>query len=214
MDLVKSIDAVDFDDPAWVADPVEWTAIQALLQRPYWRRLWTVSEVLLAKHATVFCGWKHAPIECFVKFKRLESLYRKSTEERLKPLQMGFNSPYSIILSEYYTLRKLIKHDGVPIHQLLTTTGGFECSLPVDKIFGILSLGTQIDREVMKIDYSQCFRCLITRIAKYNFIRWEACSPLSLLQTHQVDKEPSLPSWVPDYTYEDTNCSLVPPTNK
>lgn len=212
MDLIDSIDRLDFDDPTWTADPVEWTAVRALFQRQYWRRLWTVAEVLLSQDATVLCGWKQTPISSFVKFQQAIAYYAGLSDARYKAMQIG-DTPYTLILSEWHSLRKMIKQDGIPISQLLTTTGRFDCYLPIDKIFAILSISTQIDREVIKIDYSLCFRCIMTRVAKYTFIRREATSPLTFLQTHQRDKDPCLPSWVPDYSRHDTEWHLLVPDN-
>lgn len=43
----------------------EQEAVLALFNRPYWRRMWIVPEILLAKVVTVLCGPSLAPWPCF-----------------------------------------------------------------------------------------------------------------------------------------------------
>lgn len=209
MDLINTAHEIGCGDPNFRPDPVAWSAVKRLLERPWWGRLWIVQEALLAQKALLICGRKAVDMECLVRLKEVQLKYRRVPDERLKPMQSGLTSPFSLALSDWGRLKDMIAKGGVPLNQMLTITGQAMCFLQVDKIFGLLGMCTARDRETIKIDYRFCARCVVLKVAKYHFRRRTHFSPLAVLQTHQAGKDPTLPSWVPDYTKDDFENHLI-----
>lgn len=214
MDLVKSLHKIDFDDPTYQPGEKSWTALKRLFQRPWWGRLWVVQECLLAEKASVNCGKKVVGMESFVHLKQIEHKYRRSLDPRLKPMQVGLQSPFGVILWDWGRHKRMIAAGGIPLFQILSVTGACKCAKAVDKIFGLLSICTAEDRQTIPVDYRLKARDLVIMVAKYHLRRRERHNPLQMLQTHQAKKHPSLPSWVPDYTTDDFEDHLIFPASK
>lgn len=214
MDLVKSLHTIDFDDPTYQPEEEIWTALKRLFQRPWWSRLWVVQECLLAQKASMNCGKKVVGIGSFVRLKQIEQKYRRSLGARLKPMQAGLQSPFGVILWVWDRYKRMIAAGGIPLFQILSATGACKCSKVVDKIFGLLSMCTAEDRQAVPVDYRLEARDLVIMVAKYHLGQRERNNPLQMLQTHQADKNLSLPSWVPDYTTDDFEGHLIFPASK
>lgn len=135
----------------------------------------------------------------------------KVPKESLRPMQSGLTSPFSLALWDWSRLKTMLANGGVPLFQMLTTTGQAQCCLPVDKIFGLLSMCTEVERLFIKADYRFCARCIVLMVAKYMLIRGENFSPLKYLQTHQTQKMAYLPSLTPDYTKNDEESHFMLP---
>lgn len=211
MDYIESINTIDFNDPNYEPPPLVWSAIINLWQRPWFGRVWTVQEAFLAQKATMICGYKSVDLQRFVDLKQVQMEYKKVPEKRLRPMQSGLTSPFSLALWDWSRLKTMLANGGVPLFQMLTTTGHAQCSLPVDKIFGLLSMCTKMERLLIKADYRFCARCIVLRVAKYMLIIRENFSPLGVLQTHQTQKMAHLPSWAPDYTKNDEEGHFIHP---
>jgi hypothetical protein len=214
MDLVNSISKIDFDDSGHELDQDAWTALKRLFQRPWWGRLWVVQESLLAQKVAMNCGTKVVGIENFVQLKEIEQKYRRRPEARLRPMQVGLTSPFGTILSDWKRHKDMIAKGGIPLFEVLSITGECECKDPVDKIFGLLSMCTAEDRQAIRVDCKLKARDLVIMVAKYHFRQRERYSPLKILQTHQAKKDPTLPSWVPDYTKDDFENHFMFPASK
>ncbi len=93
-------------------------------------------------------------------------------------------------------------------------TGESKCQEKKDNIFALLSLCTAKERKHFSADYHLPHRSLMVKVAQHFMSTRELQSPMKFLQTHQDGKTVSLPSWVPDYTIEDTGAHLMIPNIK
>jgi len=211
MNYIRTIRTVNFDDPKYVPPKDEWEAIKHLWNRPWFGRLWVVQEALLARKATFNCGRQSVDFDYFVFLKEVNMKYRRVPEPRLSPMQYNLSSQLSFALWDWSRLKDLQSQGGIPLIQMINTTGKAQCFLPVDKVYGVLSVCQEFDRRMVKVDYQVCIRCLLISVAGYMLLRREAVSPLTVLQTHQTNKSQSLPSWVPDYTIDDDEGHLILP---
>lgn len=75
MDLIRKAPELNLDDSSYWLNPVAWSAVKALLKRPWWGRLWVVQEALLSKKATLNCGFQATDLECVVRLKELQTEY-------------------------------------------------------------------------------------------------------------------------------------------
>jgi hypothetical protein len=211
MDYIRDIRAIDFDDPTYSPPPDTWKAIKLLWNRPWFERLWVVQEALLAQKATFNCGQQSVDFDEFVFLKETSMKYRRVLNPRLAPMQYDLSSPFTLILWDWTRLKSQQLQGGIPLFQMITTTGKAQCFSPVDKVYGILSVCQEVDRALVKVDYHICIRCLLIWVAGYMLLRHEAISPLFVFQTHQAIKMPGLPSWVPNYTADDDEGHLMVP---
>lgn len=214
MDLLNSLPTIDFDDPGYSPDQDSWSALKQLVQRKWWSRLWIVQEALLARRAVVHCGRKAVDLEAFVSLREVETRMRRIPEERLRPMQSGLTSPFGVILLEYRRLKAEMRlNGGVRLFQMFSNTGRAECELPIDKIYGLLSMSLPSERQILKVDYDYCVRCILLHCFAMFFIHRTKWHPLTLLQTGQAKKREGLPSWLPDYTQDDfENHLMFPPS--
>ena len=213
MNYIRNVQTVNFDDPSYIPDPMIWEAINHLWNRPWFGRLWVVQEVVLARKATFNCGQQSVDFDCFVFLKEVNMKYRRVPESRLRAMQHDLSSPFSLALWDWRRLKVLQAQGGIPLSQMITTTGKAQCFLPVDKLYGLLGVCQESDRRMVKVDYNVCIRCLLIWVAGYMLLRREADSPLFVLQTHQqTEKSQFLPSWVPDYTMDDDEGHLSLPS--
>jgi hypothetical protein len=126
-------------------------------------------------------------------------------------MKSGFSGPFSLVLDDWNRLRQQIANGGSSVDQMIRTTSEAQCALEADKIYGILSMCHARYRE-FKVDYECCTRCLNLRFAKHNFRLVELHGPLMyFFQTNQAIKDPTLPSWCPDYTKDDPGSYFVFP---
>lgn len=214
MNYIRNIRAVNFDDPKYAPDGFIWKGIQLLWNRSWFKRLWVVQEALLARKATLNCGRQSVDLDCFVYLKEIHMKYRRIPEPRLAPMQHDLSAPLSLVFWDWNRLKDLQSQGGIPLSQMITSTGKAQCFSPVDKVYGLLSVCPELERKIIKVDYDVCIRCLLIWVAGYMLLRFEAISPLTILQTHQSDKLQCLPSWVPDYTKDDYEEHLMFPPSE
>ncbi|SPJ89772.1 uncharacterized protein FTOL_13133 [Fusarium torulosum] len=214
MDFIRKALGLDFTNPSYSLDPVVWSAVKALLKRPWWGRLWVIQEALLSKKAILNCGSKSADLECLVHLKELQTQYLLAPlEQRLEPIRSSLVSPFGLLLLRWKDIRISIAKGQATLKELIDMTGEAKCFLLVDKIYGIMSMCNAQDRRHIPIDYKCCAACVVLRVGKYIFRKYEMFGPLAVLQTHQVVKNDALPSWAPDYAKYDYESHFVFPAS-
>jgi hypothetical protein len=211
MDLINEAANIDLNDQSYALSATSWSAFKRLLQRRWWGRLWVIQEVLLSKRAILNCGFKSAAFENLGLLKDLQTSYLLNPDPRFEPMKSGFSGPFDTILSGWNGLREQIANGISSIDSMCRLTSESQCALEADKVYGILSMCHARYRE-FKVDYSCCTRCLNLNFAKHNFRLAELHGPLMFFfQAYQVNKDPTLPSWCPDYTKEDPGVYFVIP---
>jgi hypothetical protein len=95
---------------------------------------------------------------------------------------------------------------------MIIATTDNQCSEPVDKIFALLSMCRDLDRQVIRVDYTLSARQVSIMVAKFELLESAHNNPLFILQRNQPEKNSTFPSWVPDYTQfaDDENKILSP----
>lgn len=204
MDLINSAPNIDLNNQSYALSPTAWSALKSLLQRRWWGRVWVIQEVLLSKRTILNCGFKDAAFEHLTLLKNLQERYLLNPDARFEPMKSGFSCPFEVILGDWNRLRGEIANGGSNMDSMRRITNECQCALEADKIYGILSMCHARYRE-FKVDYKCCIRCLNLNFAKHNFRLTELHGPLMyFFQVCQVNKDPMLPSWCPDYTKENT----------
>ena len=177
-----------------------WSALGSLMMRPWFRRLWTLQEVVLPKIVQVLCGRKTITwetLEDFVVIIRRYELddwtingHRGIVEDRLQ----GYAATLIVQVCRA-SIKKL--HWGVRPSLLMNATRRREVKNPVDMVLGMLGLVAPGIFDEIRIDVSLPVQSVFVQLARY-YVRNE---PDECILNHvsALEKLDDLPSWCPNF---------------
>jgi hypothetical protein len=195
--------------------PIE--PIRALLQRPWWQRVWVLQEIALAKQVVICCGNKALPLSQFAHGMILMRVYHdhvrrknddpdpnvKVSEQESPILKANIDNRPSKMLHIRNKFDKMrIKGS---LHSLLIQScilntkadSTLKATDPRDMIYGLLGLVTDENKGLIAPDYSKpCAE--VYRLAAQVLIQSGGIAILSFCQFPKT--QPGLPSWVPDWS--------------
>jgi hypothetical protein len=181
-----------------VDDPI-WNALTGLLERSWFRRVWVIQELVLARELSVICGDQELPWDEF---------YRvvKACFDVVQELGFGFvlskNSKAAAILNlgEFRRLSRN-KDEFVAQDNLLSLFELFHRANATrrrDKLFGLLGLAKDADAAMLNPDYTVPLETIVKRYARV-FVQSE--QTLQLLYRARISSHPErFPSWIPNWT--------------
>lgn len=173
----------------------KWHAFDALLQSPYFTRVWTVQEVLGGREAVVVWGTTELP------WANLREAYRWAILNHchLKDPHLDGRSPALSVNNflglelkwfrgmRYHTLAKLV----------MRTCYNFEASKPKDHIYAFVSLAP--DGQDFDVNYSKTDAEVCKDFARH-ILKSRDLTLLNLAGLRQVQpRDGCLPSWVPSW---------------
>lgn len=131
----------------------EWKAIEKLIKRPWWRRLWTLQEISLSSHAHMICGqsWTSYTDFCYAVFSW------SNLQNRVNFASLPTHGDVGAIIqntrSEIPSVKVFTYMKQMPQEFLYVFERSFmlECSDPRDRVYGIL--GIVKDGTLVEIDY-------------------------------------------------------------
>lgn len=138
-----------------------WEPYKAMCWRSYWSRLWTVQEVVLARHARMLCGHQEIP---WTAWRMCETVF---TDEGWYP-KWENKGPHFTARSEVVTsgARRIISewrsrtHTGSStLIDMVSEFSFAKCSNPLDRVYGMLGL-TPSDAQI-SVDYGRSVLDLI-----------------------------------------------------
>jgi hypothetical protein len=181
-------------DPRYAA---AWTALgQDLMKRPWWKRMWVIQEIALAKRAFVLCGqdilvFEKLAMGCDMAFHNDLHIFYGDED--------GFLTYWNLKHQQNYRQKKT-RGEPLHLHELLVNNVSCSATDPRDIVFSLMGLATDIeDAEDLIPEYSD--KTLVERlytnlvkfhVRKYNTLDMICCS----VHPRIHDK---LPSWVPDW---------------
>jgi hypothetical protein len=126
--------------------------VAQLLDRPWWRRVWIVQEVVLARKIIIMCGSDEVPWENIKERLRADTAYGlNSNSGQHRPLRSHngtiIDGSFTWPDVEYSTLDKMRIAKGagtwnLSFYGLLFEFRRFQCTMPEDRIFAYLGLVT------------------------------------------------------------------------
>lgn len=153
-------------------DYEEFDKIRSLFFRPWWRRVWVIQEITLARRANIICGhdnllivpWEHVK-ECFHLFDSLWEYEFSITRERSRlysrATHLGLRLGHLIRISEEYKAGLERGKSGLLLHRVLKMVSissfveaGIQATDPRDKVYGLLGIVREEDRQRVPLDYS------------------------------------------------------------
>ncbi|OBT68485.1 hypothetical protein VE03_02789 [Pseudogymnoascus sp. 23342-1-I1] len=186
---------MDDDGQTWIPAPAERIdALENLLKRAYWSRIWVVQEIVRAKKATVFCGALSIAWETCVKARDNWPKHSRNCcntecsliDPRIRRVMNWLNSSW-----------RLYRETNGDLLSQLNLTRSLKATDPRDKIFGALGLvhdETSFLDPDYKSEYPVVFRDWTAKL-----INTTQCLDV-LLYTNISLRHPDIPSWVPDWT--------------
>ena len=175
-----------------------WEALYNLFERPWFRRLWVIQEVVLAREVIILCGDLVLPWSIVVNFvihmfDRFKDLKRKimDSEHECRGLKAAGD----------FILAKDTRNLEWPQLLLITLSADREVAEPIDRIYGYLGLMDPKLRAQMSIDYSEQSRRqywkIYVRAGKLIVKEYRGLFLLSAAKPEE--RLPELPSWCPDF---------------
>ncbi|TDZ32205.1 Heterokaryon incompatibility protein 6, OR allele [Colletotrichum spinosum] len=191
------------------------SAIVSLFERDYWKRLWVVQEVYVARKATVYCGSTKLPWDIYESASDVLQTHKRDLDLYFPSNSQGRD--YSRASKNQYSYAQILAYQGpasFPNHRALDLCQQ-DLLLEVmrvgrrkfasdakDKVFGILGLLTPDIRSELRVDYGASVKQVYTNVvdvilhttSRLDFICESIHFPLHT-NTH------GLPSWVPDWSH-------------
>jgi hypothetical protein len=177
----------------------DWEAILSLLSRSWFERLWIRQEIWLSHLKAILACGNHTISWADFRKSILCLFYKRydSGLDQVVKWQDLRESIYELCNSDGYTTWR----------KLLTAVQTAKCSDPKDKVYGILSLIPTADPLVIHPDYTKTYVEVYKDLALCYF---DQKSSLDLLECcHLYDRDPQLPSWVPNLARKSTAKLLI-----
>jgi hypothetical protein len=179
-------------------DGKKWAAVERLLLRPWWRRVWTLQEYIISPHFVFYCGTKSISRDHF----RIASLsiywcrLFKDTLITMFAVQSAWNRRRIYHWYHYGYQMSLLG--------LIAFGSDSKATDPRDRIYALLEL-TKDQELVPKPDYNAEVSEVYSKLVK-SFVETKTSLDIicfTHLFNHLSDAEPALkptlPSWVPDW---------------
>jgi hypothetical protein len=171
-------------------------ALEDLLSRSWWRRVWTVQELALAKAGGFLWGGAPRPIDVDILMATIA--YFDILKKRMSQQWDRIN------MFQYKRFRIAVGHP-TRILEYFVSQIAYRCeaSDPRDVIYGVLGLAGEHDMGI-RPDYSMTVEEVYAKTTKAFISNYETDNPrrlalLSLAASQQEGRFAKLPSWVPDY---------------
>ncbi|KAF2260778.1 HET-domain-containing protein [Lojkania enalia] len=195
----------DFFNILSACNPEVARAVGRLFKRPWWTRVWVVQELSLANQATsiVRCGAQVAPWLSFLvtayainEFWSLMNgiISTKFPDERLDGTEHGVRMAQCRNINPEFP--------GFTLLELLNQHRDCEATDPRDKIYGLLGLAGDVDTIGVQPSYTSPPQGVYTDLVRKHVT---ATSSLDILcEVRHPRKLAGLPSWVPDWSTDQT----------
>lgn len=176
---------------------IEWEAIERLLSRPWWRRVWTLQEFLISNDVSFFCGKRGISRENFEDaILAMSGCDARDGLMDTKAYYAGWNRRR---MKQWYPQRK---HE-MSLVSMLAYVGDSGATDERDRVYSLLGVAKDFDliamldpKSTVEDVYSELVRSFI---AKYKSLDIICYSHLFNYPARKSKDERILPSWIPDW---------------
>ena len=188
---------------------LHWKALTALLQRPWWDRVWIRQEATIPKFAIVQCGGKSCQFNAITNAAQIldqmnDRLGYRPIQDEVSAIRSSASGSSGLKISCYARAHQLsvlramgggVSTKFLDLAELLFHTRSCKATDPRDKAFAVLSMA---DPEVyeMKPDYRLSVDDTLKTVARCIITKKQSLNLLAGCQNPEHDN--SLPSWVPN----------------
>lgn len=175
--------------------------VVALLNRPWWRRMWIVQEVVLARKVYVLCGSIDTSFGLLTlgftmlfSFQQVNAFSDGKLESRMETIAPILNCDPRLMQAAI----RGHGQKGVPLRQRVREVQGFHASVKQDYIYGLLGMVSDVKSLGIHVDYTWSPAKVFTHVARALLERQKYLPVLSKCRSPKsVD---GIPSWVPDWS--------------
>ena len=190
----------------WEQSEVE--AIQHVLQKPWWSRLWTLQEVVLARDAWLICG------DNWLSWTKLQMLNNRWLYLQTESRSVTHSMILSNLITETWSM-KMQRFDEGPertsLVTLLEQTAFFDTTDPRDKVYALVGLAAELPG--FRVDYRASVREVFRSLAISEMARSKSLNILLSAGLNPGENQWNFPSWVPDWTTQRKRPAPIPPTH-
>ncbi|MCJ1243494.1 hypothetical protein MMC30_000691 [Trapelia coarctata] len=192
-----------------------WRALNDVVCRRYWRRLWILQEVVLGRNSTpVLCGHRTLPWAHFAGAFNLiintDEVINTYITNELKDASLPFDCviwPNLNTVNEIQVFQKLrVKGQRPNLYRLLHFSRTALSTDPRDKIYGLLALMDTSLASLIKPDYTDTVENVYRSFALDTI---KATGSLDIIRHSEPSTDSALPSWAPDWVIEPGNSALT-----
>ncbi|KAI0110763.1 heterokaryon incompatibility protein-domain-containing protein [Nemania sp. FL0031] len=169
-------------------------ALEAVLKREYFGRVWTIQEIVLAQSAVVVCGSKLVPWQDFV-----------DTSVHLRHAPMERYATFRSQLRAIWNVTRVVPD--ASLFTLLRNTfrsSHYNCGIDHDRVYALLGLVRS--NECLDVDYDDPIRNVFIDVVREYVENHKRLAILSYIQEPHCS--PDLPSWVPDWRKDRITSSI------
>ena len=168
-----------------------------LFSRPWFRRLWTYQEIVLARTATFFCGYEKKDLKSFLEFAKLmlETGFLHYFRKGDPHIPLGNLNQ----IRQARKVRQNLGYNNIP-HEVLKTRSR-QVTEPLDRIFAMLGLADNtIYNSEITVDYSASSKSHVQDLyVKFGKLVLREENMLMLLyHNSSQERSKTLPSWCPN----------------
>ncbi|KAM5359124.1 hypothetical protein ACJZ2D_014730 [Fusarium nematophilum] len=200
MHLLLMLHGSSFGDHTNPRDPPEWVAVQRLLERPWWRRVWVIQEVAASREHPVWvgCGESWLPWDAFMEAGLgIEDMKGHPFFERVNRLGEGVKWILDkATLKVGPDARRERRDNWGGLLNYLHLTSSYSATDPRDKVFALLGLVPGLG---IIPDYKEPVEQVFGNLVKESI---RATHSLMMLSLQRKPRRLTLPSWVPDLSTE------------
>jgi hypothetical protein len=188
-------------------EPKYATAIGNLFRRPWWYRIWTVQESILGPSLLFICGRRQ--MSAAMLFALSQGYVKHSTSCCQDFFWKKVDYSYLEAMIVLYKLGLWRRRKfGSPLVNLLGSFTPRYCTDPRDKVYGLLGLCTADERKTIFPDYFIPVSLVYEQVTLKIIENSRSLDVFSQLRPRSLDivklATGNLPSWVPDWTLENT----------
>ncbi|KAH6982651.1 heterokaryon incompatibility protein-domain-containing protein [Ilyonectria destructans] len=200
MHLLLMLHGSSFGNHTNPQDPSEWVAVQKLLERPWWRRVWVIQEVAASREHPVWvgCGESWLPWDAFMEAALgIENMKGHPFFERVNRLGEGTKWILDkATLKVAHEANQERRDNWGGLVNYLHLTRSYSATDPRDKVFALLGL---VPRLGIIPDYKEPVEQVFGNLVKESI---RATHSLMMLLLQRKPRRLTLPSWVPDLSTE------------
>ncbi|RDW69991.1 hypothetical protein BP5796_08388 [Coleophoma crateriformis] len=194
------------------SNQVDWAAVQNLLLLPWWTRVWTLQEFLLAKKLVFY--WGRHPLEGDVVRSAMFATYLAGGADDRLIDKAAFDAGWNRRRMRQF--KEAVDDGKIPVRMrlvaMLAYIGDSDATDPRDRLYSLLGLCDQADRQLVKEpDYELPVEELYTNLV-ISFVKKFRNLDIICFAHLFRSRDPSrnlVPSWVPDWTVH-VRCEPVP----
>lgn len=179
-------------------EPAKWKAVQNLLLRRWWTRVWTVQEYALAANVSFWCGQKSATRVAVSDALFVVDRGRASGFDDTDAFYISWNRRRVQLLHECRRLQpETFENFPMSVAALAAYTSNNEATNDRDRLYSLCGLATDMD--LIEVDYDISVDEAYLRFAQKFITKYKSLDIICFAHHYVATSTSSLPSWVPDW---------------